>query len=96
MPIFIETLLFFNTAYIVRIGKNAYLWFSQNNAYETSYPAHFALRIHYERMRRSARIFQAERLVEALEKGELCGKLKEVAQTLTYDDNPVLMLVRYK
>jgi hypothetical protein len=43
-----------------------------------------------------ARIFQAEQLVEALEKGELSGKLKEVAQTLTYDDNPVLMVVRYK
>ena len=44
----------------------------------------------------SARIILAERLVEALEKGELSGKLKEVAQTLTYDDNPVLMLLRYK
>ena len=44
----------------------------------------------------SAEIIQAERLVEALEKGELSGKLKEVAQTLTYDDNPVLMLLRYK
>jgi len=41
-------------------------------------------------------LFYAVDLVEALEKGELSGKLKEVASTLTYDDNPVLMLVRYK
>ncbi|MCL1974411.1 MAG: 6-bladed beta-propeller [Bacteroidetes bacterium] len=44
----------------------------------------------------SARIIQADRLADALEKGELHGKLKEVAQTLSYDDNPVLMLLRYK
>ena len=44
----------------------------------------------------SARIFHAETLVTALEKGELQGKLKEVTQTLAIDDNPVLMLVRFK
>ena len=38
----------------------------------------------------------SERLVEALEKGELKGKLKEVAETLRVDDNPVLMVMRFK
>jgi len=44
----------------------------------------------------SVRVLQAETLVEALEKGELTGKLKELAKTLDYEDNPVLMVVRYK
>jgi len=44
----------------------------------------------------SVGIYQAETLVEALEKGELSGKLKEVAKTLDYEDNPVLMVMRYK
>jgi hypothetical protein len=44
----------------------------------------------------SASILDTFSLTEDLAKGELSGKLKEKAQTLAYDDNPVLMLVRYK
>ena len=44
----------------------------------------------------SAIVYQAEQLVAELEKGKLTGKLKEVAQRLKADDNPVLMVVRYK
>ena len=44
----------------------------------------------------SADIYQAEQLVKELEKRELAGKLKDVAQRLKADDNPVLMLIRYK
>ena len=40
--------------------------------------------------------YEADDLVEALEKGELKGKLKEVAAKLKEEDNPVIMLVKYK
>ena len=36
------------------------------------------------------------RLIEALEAGELSGKLKDIAQGLKEDDNPVLMVVKFK
>lgn len=39
--------------------------------------------------------FQAEKLIELNEKGQLKGKLKEVASKLEPDDNPVLMLVKF-
>ena len=39
---------------------------------------------------------EAHELVEAHEKGELKGKLKEIASTLDEEDNPVIMLVKYK
>jgi hypothetical protein len=35
-------------------------------------------------------------LIESYEKGELKGKLKEIAATLDEDDNPVIMLVKHK
>ena len=38
----------------------------------------------------------AYELVEALEKGELKGKLKEIATTLDEESNPVIMLAKYK
>jgi hypothetical protein len=41
-------------------------------------------------------VFQAPDLLEANEKNELKGELKEVASKLTEDDNPVLMVVRFK
>ena len=44
----------------------------------------------------SATIISAERLTDALEEGELQGKLKVVALTLAPDDNPILMLVKFK
>ena len=44
----------------------------------------------------SASILDTFSLTEDLAKGELFGRLKEVALTLAYDDNPVLMLIRYK
>lgn len=39
---------------------------------------------------------EAEDILEAHEKGQLKGKLKEVAAGLDEDSNPVLMLVKYK
>ena len=39
---------------------------------------------------------EADELVEALEKGQLKGKLKEIAAGLEEEDNPVIMLVKHK
>ena len=45
----------------------------------------------------SSQILEAFRLVESYEKGELKdGKLKEIAANLDEEDNPVIMLVKYK
>ena len=38
----------------------------------------------------------ADVLVEAYKKGRLKGKLKEIAATLDEEDNPVIMLIKYK
>jgi hypothetical protein len=35
-------------------------------------------------------------LIESYEKGELKGKLKEIAATLDEDDNPVIMMIKHK
>ena len=40
--------------------------------------------------------YEAFELVEAYEKGELKGKLKEIAAELNEDSNPVIMLVKHK
>jgi hypothetical protein len=42
------------------------------------------------------RKIETYQLVEAYEKGELKGKLKEVAAEMNEEDNPVIMLVKYK
>ena len=39
---------------------------------------------------------EAYQLVEAYEKGELKGRLKEIAAELDAEDNPVIMLIKYK
>jgi hypothetical protein len=39
---------------------------------------------------------EAYQLVEAYEKGELKGRLKEIAATLDQEDNPVIMLLKHK
>jgi hypothetical protein len=39
---------------------------------------------------------EAEDLVKSYRKGELKGKLKEIAAELEEDSNPVIMLVKYK
>jgi hypothetical protein len=39
---------------------------------------------------------EAFELIEALEAGELSGELKTVAEGLKEDDNPVLMVVKFK
>lgn len=41
-------------------------------------------------------ILEAAELVEANAKGELKGKLKEIAETLDEESNPVIMLAKYK
>ena len=40
--------------------------------------------------------YPAENLIELNEAGKLQGKLKEIASKLTFDDNPVLMLAKFK
>ena len=42
------------------------------------------------------RSLEAYQLVEAYEKGELKGKLKEIAAALDEESNPVIMLIKYK
>jgi hypothetical protein len=39
---------------------------------------------------------QPHKLIEAYEKGELKGKLKEIASSLNEDSNPVLMILTAK
>jgi hypothetical protein len=39
---------------------------------------------------------EAHQLVEDYEKGELKGKLKEIAATLNEEANPVIMLIKHK
>ena len=41
-------------------------------------------------------VLEAYELVEACKKGELQGKLKEIAATLDEDSNPVIMLIKHK
>ena len=41
-------------------------------------------------------LLEAIDLIEALEAGELNGELKTVAEGLKEDDNPVLMVVKFK
>lgn len=41
-------------------------------------------------------LLQSSDLVEAYEKGELKGKLKEIASELEEEDNPVIMLIKHK
>ena len=44
----------------------------------------------------SCRKMDADVLVESYEKGELTGKLEEIAAKLDEEDNPVIMLVKHK
>ena len=39
---------------------------------------------------------EADELFEAYEKGQLKGKLKEIAAKLKEEDNPVIMLIKHK
>jgi hypothetical protein len=39
---------------------------------------------------------ESNELVESYKKGELKGKLKEIAATLSEESNPVIMLIKYK
>ena len=44
----------------------------------------------------ACQILQSYQLVEAYEKGQLKGRLKEIAAGLDVEDNPVIMLVKHK
>jgi len=44
----------------------------------------------------SSLVLEADRLVEDYEKGILKGKLKEIAENLEEEDNPVIMLIKHK
>ncbi len=44
----------------------------------------------------SRQILEAHQLVEAYEKGQLKGRLKEIAATLEEESNPVIMLIKHK
>lgn len=39
---------------------------------------------------------EAHQLVESYKKGELKGRLKEIAATLNEESNPVIMLIKHK
>ena len=39
---------------------------------------------------------EAFRLKEALGKGELSGELKEIAEGISEEDNPILMIISFK
>jgi hypothetical protein len=41
-------------------------------------------------------ILEANQLVKSYQKGELKGKLKEIAATLAEESNPVIMLIKHK
>jgi len=41
-------------------------------------------------------LYRADQLVDRLEKGELDGKLKQIAQKIDAEDNPVVEIIRYK
>jgi hypothetical protein len=42
------------------------------------------------------KFIQAHELVAARDKGQLKGRLKEIATTLNEEDNPVIMLIKHK
>jgi len=44
----------------------------------------------------SVSLINSYQLIESLNKGELSGPLKEVAERINEDDNPVLMVIRFK
>ena len=41
-------------------------------------------------------LIPTERLLDAREKGKLSGPLKDIAAQMTEEDNPVLMVTRFK
>jgi 6-bladed beta-propeller len=45
---------------------------------------------------RAAKLIKAEDLTEALKNGELSGQLKKIASTIHEEDNPVVMILRFK
>ena len=40
--------------------------------------------------------YTADQLLTALEEGKLQGELKEIASKMTEEDNPVIMLAKFK
>jgi hypothetical protein len=48
------------------------------------------------RERESWQIIETDQLVESYKKGELKGKLNEIAAKLNEDDNPVIMLIKHR
>jgi len=44
----------------------------------------------------SWQVLEAYQLVDDYEKGQLKGRLKEIASKLDEEDNPVIMLIKYK
>jgi hypothetical protein len=80
-----------------RQEKTIYRYTVYNNDYAIPKPLEFMLR--YSNMSNEIAYMQkleAYELIELNEKGELKGKLKEVAAKLDEDSNPVIMLVKHK
>jgi len=44
----------------------------------------------------AVRSIQADILVERLENGELDGKLKQIAETIDEEDNPVVEIIKFR
>jgi hypothetical protein len=87
---FPKTFFMYDTQEKVFGGYNVY-----NGDYSTKkeiYMSALTLGNHEESWQR----IEAFDLVESYKKGELKGKLKEIAATLDEDDNPVIMLIKQK
>ena len=81
-----------------RLEKTIYLYTVCNDDYTTPKTFEFSLGLSSNMNNKIAYLQKLEAidLVEAYEKGQLKGKLKEIAAGLKEEDNPVIMLVKHK
>lgn len=73
--------------------------FFKSTVYNDDYSQKKKIRLNVESVNQEIALCEtlnAFDLMEANEKGELKGKLKEIAKTLDEESNPVIMLVKYK
>ena len=79
-----------------RQDKSFYEYTVYNGDYSTSKEFYMNDLRHVNQEIESWRRIEAYQLVEANEKGELKGQLKEIAATLDEEANPVIMLIKHK
>lgn len=76
--------------------KNYYEYTVYNGDYSTPKEIYMNSLRHVDQDIESWQSLEAYKLLEAYEKGELKGNLKEVAATLDEESNPVIMLIKHK